>query len=94
MLLEVCFVMMYKELNIKSGGEKKLNKLKRFAIAGAASAILLGGMAVTAAPALADSLFDLPPVQEVCIYTYHADLHGAAFPNDPLDGSCRPFFSD
>ena len=67
-----------------------MNNVKRLAIAGAASAILLGGMAVTAAPALADSIFDLDPVQGVCIYTYHADLHDAAFPTDPLNEFCRP----
>lgn len=69
-----------------------MNKLKRLAIAGAASAIMLGGMALTAAPALADPLTDLPPVQGVCIYTFHADLHGAAFPYDPLNEFCRHEF--
>ena len=71
------------------GGEN-VNRLKRVVIGATAGAILLGGMAVTAAPALADSIFDLPPVQGVCIYTYHADLHGAAFPTDPLNEFCRP----
>ena len=71
-----------------------MNKLKRLAIAVAASAIMLGGTAVATAPALADSIFDLPPVQGVCIYTFHADLHGAAFPNDPLNEFCRPDFGE
>ena len=69
-----------------------MNKLKRLAIAGAVSAILVGGMAVTAAPALADSIFDLSLPQGVCIYTYHADLHGAVFLDDPLNEFCRPDF--
>lgn len=73
-----------------------MNKLKRLAIAGTASAILLGGMAVTAAPALADEP-STDPVAAGCVYTYHAFLHGGdeAVLNAPLpEGVCFPDFGE